>query len=142
MKVKYHLIISAFATAIYIGSTNTSSLLGAMFIFFSGCALDADHFLDLYLNNLPFSFNEDELALSHRTGEKLYVIFHSYEINLIFLLLYLATQNFAFLLMMGNLTIHLLADNLFNDVHLPAYFFFWRLSQKFNSRKIHLEEIR
>lgn len=147
MKVKYHFWMSFGIVAVYlIFSPDRNSIyattLNAFMILMCGCLIDVDHFIDVYLNHHRISFDEDQLAVMHKAGSKLYVIFHSYELNVVFFLFYLYSGNVALLWVMSSFTLHLIVDTLTNKVHILAYSMLWRLSQHFNSKKIHVGELQ
>ena len=100
--------------------------------------LDLDHYIDLFLYTLRQNivitplmiFTENYFAKS----EKVYVIFHSYEIVILLLLLSLFRNKIKkyLLLLASSVLIHILIDQLTYRPFILEYFFVYRLINGFS----------
>jgi hypothetical protein len=119
-----------FSLIIYLKSGN----LGYIIIFIlGGILIDVDHLVD-YSVFFKKRFNlKDFLNATFLESGKIYLILHSWEINLIVFLLGLAIKSNGLLLLALSLTIHLSIDNL-QRKNLLIYFFIYRIIKKFDAK--------
>ena len=115
---------------IYLQSRNLS--YAALFIA-GGVFVDLDHFIDYFLyHKLNFSV-KDFFSCGNLKSGKVYLVFHSWEINL-FLLLLSRVFNSPQLLLLGlGLSLHLGIDNLQRE-NPWCYFLVYRMLKRFESK--------
>lgn len=106
--------------------------------FLAGIFIDIDHFFDYYLNK-GFSLNIIDFYYTCIDFKftKFYVIFHSFELSLILLLV--AIMHPTNLMWWGiaiGVSQHLILDVIGNKIALKGYFFTYRLIKKFNLRRL------
>lgn len=109
--------------------------------FLGGVLVDVDHLFDYFLFfgpsfNLNYFINGYHFALS----EKIYVPFHGFEwvpllITMVFLVRKKVIKALILALALG-LFSHLIADTLLNKIPLKSYFFFYRVKQNFELKKL------
>lgn len=137
MKVRNHIISSGIISYIvYLLSANSMS--NAVASFLAGILIDADHFLDYFLN-YGFSCNLRNIyeVLDKMKINRIYLILHSYELLIIFWAsIFLIPLNSLYLAMAIGFTQHIFLDQIFNPVMPRAYFLSYRIINKFNKESI------
>ncbi len=102
--------------------------------FLGGIFIDLDHCLDFYLakRRNPFKYRElSNFSLREKDG-KLYLIFHSYELlTACWLWTWYGNPPMVWLGFLIGGTIHVIADQVTNPLKPLAYFFVYRLKQRF-----------
>jgi len=132
MTPKQHTIASAVTTAVF--ASFSHSWIANTACFLSGILIDVDHVLDymLYKKSFPWKYRSlTEFCDSKKQG-RLYLIFHSYELLLLFIGLG-ALLGFP-LLWLGvfvGVSVHLILDEIYNPLRPLAYFFIFRLKHDF-----------
>lgn len=131
LEICVHLVFTfIFSLIIYLKSGN----LGYFITFISGGILiDLDHLIDYFLFFKNRFKLKDFLNAAFIESGKVYLILHSWEINLIVFFLGLTIKSNGLLLLALSLTIHLSIDNLQRKNRL-AYFFTYRVINKFDAR--------
>lgn len=117
---------------VYLLSAN--SIPNAAASFLAGVLIDADHFLDYFLNR-GFSYNLMEIyeVLDKSRIKKIFLILHSYELLAIFWVsIFLIPLNSLCLAMAIGFTQHIFFDQIFNPVNSRAYFLSYRIINKFD----------
>jgi len=128
-----HFIVTVILSiVIYFISKN---ILFVLVTFCLGMFLDSDHLVDYFMYLIKFKrkFSTKEFISGSYFSEwkKFITPLHSWEIVLLNVLLYQITNNVIFVAITLALTEHYLIDYLTNDVNKKAYFFLFRLNNKF-----------
>lgn len=130
MKLTVHLGISAVAAVSAYNITSSHPL--SITLFLSGIFMDLDHLFDyMLLSKEEFSIRNLTLWYSEkRWNNKIYIIFHSYELLMVLLLLtFLLRNNILIGLAIGS-SLHLFADEIdnmhqeFDKRFSKGYYFF------------------
>lgn len=140
MKPVTHAVISLGVSALLL--TWTKSWAAAFACFLSGIFIDIDHHLDYCLmrGKFPFLYRElQDYCLTARNG-KLYIIFHSYELLLIFwiILTYYRLDGIWIGIAIG-MSVHLVCDQWSNPLKPLAYFITYRIKHGFEGKRLLLE---
>jgi len=140
MTVKQHIVLSAGISVIfYLAYRN---LIAAIVCLGSGLLIDFDHIPEFLIHHGSAKLNYRNFLLacsqtSLKSGElmfkKLYLFLHSYELALILLAVHAFTGNKIIAGIGFGFLFHIIADNIYNPVKLPAYFLIWRVYKKFNT---------
>ena len=133
LEISAHLILTClFSLIIYLKSANLNYVV--IFVC-GGILIDLDHFLDycLFFKN-RFKL-KDFLSHTYIASGKIYLILHSWEINLIVLFLGLILQNRALLILALSLALHLSIDNL-QRKNPFAYSLIYRITKRFDVKTI------
>ena len=141
MKLLGHTVLSLTVGGIlysYIGS-----FTGFLWFLIAGILVDLDHYLD-YVREKGVSFNYIKVYNICKRGnehfKKLTLILHSYEfLILLWVGIKLFDLNIVWQYASIGLTLHLIIDQLTNPVRPLAYFFCYRLLNKFDSKKIFVD---
>ena len=136
MKIKGHMVISIFFVFPYVISSLfvfPRDLLFLGIIWISGWIMDVDHLFDLFISEKRLVLNTDEARSLHRRIDKLFVIFHSYELSIVMLLV-LGFKPTTYCIIV-NFLCHLLIDTVSNEVKPFTYFFLYRLVNRFKNEK-------
>ena len=108
-----------------------------------GILIDLDHLLDYCLHKKKMCWRYKDLydyCIEEKQGRH-YEIFHSYELLLILWLLILYTWfNEIFFGFVFGMTVHILFDQLVNDVYPLAYFLICRMKYGFPKKIFHLDD--
>lgn len=147
MKPATHAVISLGVSALLL--TWTKSWAATLACFLSGIFIDIDHHLDYCLvrGKFPFFYRElQDYCLTARNG-KLYLIFHSYELLLIFwiILTHYRLDGIWIGIAIG-MSVHLFCDQWSNPLKPLAYFITYRIKHGFEAKRLlvegYLENIR
>lgn len=133
MQVKVHIISSAvLALVIYYFWRSPSASATA---FLGGILLDLDHLFDFWITKPahPFSIKEFMHPCEYmRQNRKVYVFLHNYELVI---LLWILTWHFNWHPIIFGLaagaTLHLILDDIGNELITFSYFFIYRAAKKF-----------
>jgi hypothetical protein len=136
MKVKNHVITSGVVSSvIYAVTKSPAAAIGS---FLAGALLDADHFIDYYLN-YGFSINLKAMhdAMNEYRLPKIYILLHSFELLSVFwaLVFLIPLSMFYFAVALG-LTQHIILDQIANPVMPRAYFLTYRIAHGFKRESI------
>lgn len=132
MRVGKHIIASGLIGGIWYYLFK--SIPEAFVCFLSGFLLDADHFIDYYLNH-PFTveFQKIHKACREIDLKKVYVVLHSYElVILMFLLGYMLPVGRVWFAATLGVTQHIMFDQFANPVRPFTYFLTYRISRGFD----------
>ena len=136
MKLKNHITVSLIFSAFLFAISKSWTIFTSSLI--SGVLIDCDHILD-YLWSYRKRFRVKEF-LNTCYCEKDYkcgVIFHSWELLAI---LSICASLMSWDPWIVGLTIgfaqHIVLDQIFNKTNRLTYFFFWRMKNRFNLKKI------
>ena len=105
------------------------SLGCAVISFIAGVAIDADHFIDYYLNH-PFTLNLNRIydAFEKPDLTKIYILLHSYEILIaLWLSVCLFSMSASWIALAIGLTQHMIFDIFTNPIRVRGYFFTYRI---------------
>lgn len=105
----------------------------AVACFLSGILLDVDHFIDFYLRKkkaLPAYEELVRFCMEEKEG-RIYLVLHSYELTLLLWVSAFFFPNLVWIGFLFGMTVHLLLDQFFNDIHPLAYFWVYRAHYKF-----------
>jgi len=131
MTATKHVIISGI-TGIAFGYF-MQSWLAFVSSFLGGILIDVDHIIDFYIRKKRISLSIKELenfCMKEKEG-KMYLIFHSYEL---ILALWLTAYFFPHVIWIGllfGMSVHLILDQIFNNVYPWAYFGCYRAKHGF-----------
>jgi hypothetical protein len=124
----------------------THSLLSSILCFFCGIAPDSDHIIEYVMQYGLKNFSlrriyETCLQCQRTKGkswvEKIYLIFHSFELVILFAAAAFVTKNIYLAAIALGYGGHLLLDFLGNSFWNPGlYFFSWRLLNAFETKKL------
>lgn len=136
MKVKDHIISSGIISSVFYVVTRSPA--GAAGSFLAGVLLDADHFVDYYLN---YGFSADlkkiHGVISEHRLPKIYILLHSFELLSIFwLFVFLIPLNIAYFAVALGSTQHIILDQICNPVMPRAYFLSYRITNDFKKESI------
>ena len=101
-----------------------------VFSFLGGILVDMDHFIDYFLYYRRFNL-KSFFSLEFVKSGKVYVLFHSWELTLLFLLAGTVTQSKPVLFFAISLAAHLLIDHVQKSNAL-FYFLTYRIIKKFD----------
>ncbi len=117
-----------FSSIIYFKSGNL--LYGLIFIL-GGIFIDLDHLIDYFLF-FKNRFNPaDFFKLNFIKSGKVYVFFHSWEINFLLFIFGLGIKSSPLLILTLGMSVHLIIDNL-QRKNLFFYFLIYRIIKKFD----------
>jgi len=102
----------------------------SVFIFvLGGIFIDLDHLIDYFAYQSKFRLS-DSLNSAHLDSGKVYVFFHSWEVNILILVLSLASHSKALFLLFAGMSIHVAIDNV-QRKNVFFYFLIYRLAKNF-----------
>jgi len=143
MKPSIHL-----ATSFFVGVVIwffTKSIYAGALCLASGVLVDSDHFIEFGIQhgwkNLTLK-NVYEVSLRTGTEEegprftRLYLIFHTAEIAILFWVAFICTQNIYLLAIAAGYSSHLILDSIGNTIFPHSYFMIWRIIKKFDTEKL------
>lgn len=136
-----HLILSLSAAFIgYIGFSEQYNFVSLLLIaLLAGFFVDIDHLFD-YFQAFGFKFRFDYFfkGYSFLKTDKIFVLFHSYELafTLILLSLFINGGHSLFFTAGLSLFLHILYDSVSNQTHPFTYFFLFRLIHGFDISKL------
>lgn len=110
----------------------------AVLSFIAGVVIDADHFLDFFLNH-PFTLKFSRIydAFEKQDLSRLYLVLHSYEILVIlWLSIYAFSMSASWIALAIGLTQHIIFDIFTNPIRVNGYFFTYRLCKGFKKEMI------
>lgn len=136
MKLKQHITISLFFSAFLFAVSKSWIISTSSFI--SGFLIDIDHVLD-YFWGFRKQFSVKEFFEDHYNGKILFimVIFHSWEL-LALLNIYAFTMSWNpwIIGITIGFTQHVVLDQIFNNPNTWWFFFFWRLNNGFDVKRM------
>lgn len=115
--------------------TATGSWTGTLTCLISGILIDVDHHFDIWIYRKKFLWKLKDLYhfCDKEKKGRLHLIFHSYELLVLFwILIFLFKLSFFWSGMAVGVTIHILLDQLFNELQPWTYFFTYRLKHGFS----------
>lgn len=134
MRPKYHFVATSLISLVFLYTTN--SIFGALFVFIFGFFLDLDHLLDFWILQRKISFRNIKISDEFYKYRKVYVILHSYEVFLIFLLIGFNFLNDVTIGMMIGYFSHIFMDIVGNYLTKPLnplfYSVIYRYVKKFD----------
>ena len=136
MKLKQHIIISLFFSAFLFAVSKSWIIFTSSLI--SGFLIDCDHIFD-YFWGFRKRFRVKEFFDDHYNDKILFilVIFHSWELlALLSICAFLMTGNPWIIGITIGFTQHVVLDQIFNKPNRWLYFFFWRLKNGFDAKKM------
>ncbi|MBU2541299.1 MAG: metal-dependent hydrolase [Candidatus Omnitrophica bacterium] len=125
--------ITSFAASLVVYSW-LDSLLAAIICFLGGTLIDLDHIPEyLSIKNREFSLKALYYSNIVKDKERIYIVFHSFElVFLLWLMILLFEFNLFWTAFAIGITMHLVFDLFRNPIASPgAYFFLYRLSRGF-----------
>ena len=138
MRPTHHLIISAGFGAAYGAAMNSWS--GAAAVVISGVLIDLDHHIEYYIahKKIPWSYKElKRFCAAHQEWNKIYLIFHSYELLVIlWLSAYIFQWNTFWTGIVVGMTQHMICDEFYNPIRPLGYFWWYRIKHGFAREKI------
>ena len=133
MRVKEHILASSTLAIVFYYFTH--SLPGAGLVLFSGIFIDLDHLFDFWITRPvnPFSIKEFMHPCKYmRENRKVYVFLHNYELVI---MLWILAWHFSWppiiLGIASGITLHLILDDIGNELITFSYFFIYRAVKKF-----------
>jgi len=142
MKPISHVAVSA-VTSVVFGYV-TQSWTATLACFISGILFDLDHVLDyiIHKKRIPFRLSELEAFCSEEKGGKLYLIFHCYELMILYWLLVVIFGAGVFWIGIGiGITIHFIADEIVNPLRPLSYWFVYRIKHRFDKKGIFKKDL-
>ena len=136
MKLKQHITISLFFSAFLFAISKSWIIFTSSFI--SGVLIDCDHIID-YFWEFGKHFRVKEIFDVHRNEKTLFlmIIFHSWELlSLLSICAFSMSWNPWIVGVTMGFTQHIVLDQIFNKPDRRTYFFFWRLKNSFNVKKM------
>jgi len=143
MKPSIHFATS-FSVGLIIWFFTKSVYAGALCLA-SGVLVDSDHLVEFGIQHgwrkLTFK-NVYETSLRTGTREegprftKLYLIFHTVEVALLFWAAVIYTKNIYLLAIAAGYSSHLVLDSIGNPFYPRSYFMTWRIIKKFNIKEL------
>lgn len=141
MSLFFHELIHFF-TSFFVGYLGMKIFEPNIFFFLTSYAagffVDVDHLFDYFFAfGLHFKIGFFFTGKQFLKSDKLYIIFHSFELEIILIFLYLFIQsNPLFLIFFISHITHLISDIFINHMPLKSYFFFYRLKNNFDLKKL------
>lgn len=137
MNVKYHFVVAVIMSIMIFFLFKDLTI--SIFFFLSSFFIDVDHILDYWIHRKMFklSFKDFMKMCKEYKVIKVVILFHSYELIVIFLLILLFWYNKLFVGIIIGMTTHILIDVLSNPILLRSYSFIFRFFHKFNHTKIY-----
>ena len=137
MTPRNHVMASAITSSIF--AFLTRSWEGTTACFLSGIFIDIDHHFDLWLYKKKILLHPKHIYqfCEREKDGKLHLIFHSYELLVIFWIV-IAAFHLSFLwrgLAVG-MSVHLILDQIGNALKPGVYFLFYRIKNKFSKEAI------
>lgn len=133
MRVREHILASSTLAIVFYYFTHSAA--GAATAFLSGVFIDLDHLFDFWITKPahPFSIKEFMHPCEYmRQNRKVYVFLHNYELVI---LLWILTWHFNWHPIIFGLaagaTLHLILDDIGNELITFSYFFIYRAAKKF-----------
>ncbi len=136
MKLKHHITISLFFSAFIFAISKSWIIFTSSLI--SGVLIDCDHIFD-YFWEFRNRFSVKEFFDVYYNGKMLFsmTVFHSWELlALLSICAFSMSWNPWIIGTTIGLTQHVVLDQIFNKPSRWAYFFFWRLKNDFNMKKM------
>ena len=136
MKLQHHITISLFFSAFLFAVSKSWIIFTSSLI--SGVLIDCDHVLD-YFWEFRKRFRVKEFFDIHYNEKNLFfmVIFHSWELlALLSICAFSMSWNPWIVGVTIGFTQHIILDQIFNTSNRWTYFFFWRLRNGFNMKKM------
>ena len=131
MMLTGHVIASSVTSLAFYGVVQSWPATLACFL--SGILIDLDHVVDYWLiRKMHCSYKElKEFCLTDRK-EKVYLFFHSIELlALLWAAYFYYSMNIIWLGVLTGLSVHMLFDQLTNDVYPATYFIIYRFKRGF-----------
>ncbi|MEA3346558.1 MAG: hypothetical protein U9Q21_00520 [Candidatus Auribacterota bacterium] len=135
-----HTIASGITSLVFMAISRSS--MGAFACFISGIFLDLDHLIDYILRKKRICFRLSELEnfCTNEKEGKLYLFLHNYELLVVlWVLTFLFFNHPIWVGLLFGMSVHLLLDQIYNQVHPLAYFWFYRAKAGF-PQKIFFKE--
>lgn len=120
------------------------SFLGFLWFSIVGIFIDLDHYVD-YIREHGISFDCKEVyntcKYGHKTFRKLTLVLHSYELLLsLWLAIILFNLSILWKYVAISFTLHLFIDQITNPISPFGYFFWFRIANNFETKKIFMEK--
>lgn len=135
MKPQVHLIVSLILSLIFYYFSH--SIFAASFVLAAGFLIDLDHLPDYWLYRRRFVINKDFFTDYHMKLGRIFIVFHSIELWLVFIILLIGFGHYVIALaaILG-FGLHIIMDFSTNGVHALGYFFVFRLLNGFRAERI------
>jgi len=107
---------------------------GLLLIWLGGIFIDVDHYLDYVkeTGDKRISLRRLEDYFYNLKEQKLYCIFHSYELMiLLFIINFFYLKHHYLYGLLAGLAVHIILDAIFNPVKIQCYLFLYRLKHDF-----------
>lgn len=123
----------------------TKSFYTAALCFASGVLVDADHVIEYIIHHRFKNFTFKKIyQASEETGKqkgaykfnRLYLVFHTGEVALLFWLAAIIAKNIYFLGIAVGYTSHLILDSIGNKLRPKFYFMTWRILDRFSTEEL------
>ncbi len=132
-----HMIASAVTSAAFAAATH--SWEGTLACFLSGILIDIDHHFDLWIHRKKILFQLKHIYdfCEKEKNGKFYLVFHSYELLAIFWMgvIFLHLNNIWWGMAVG-LSVHLLLDQIGNNLKPGTYFLWYRIKNNFSKESV------
>lgn len=135
MKPKTHIISSTLLALVFYYFTK--SIIGSIAAFASGVFIDLDHLVDFWLSHpqKPFSLKEFFFPNNYmKRNQKAYVPLHSYELAILLWVVVISRGALSAPWLLGvslGITLHLILDDIGNNMKTFSYFLIFRIYKKF-----------
>lgn len=120
----------------FLGSYFQIDVISIIAILFFGWLIDVDHLFDYLIFCIRDKTKPNLYAFLDskyfKLNKKIYLPLHSWEICSVFLILFLISFQVNFLLIFLSYSLHLIQDQLTNNVKYHTYFLFIRAKYNFN----------
>lgn len=116
----------------------TKSVYAALLCFLSGIFVDFDHIVEfiIHFGRKDFNFRKIYQVCEEMLFDRLYLIFHSAEIAILFWAAALYTKNIYLLSIAVGYSSHLLLDFIGNPIHAFSYFIIRRFIRGFETDRL------
>ena len=140
MRPAYHFAasFSAGAALWYFSKSFSAGLLCVLL----GVIIDFDHVIEYVLHYgwEGLSIKKVYDACDNLSFSKLYILFHTWEVAILFWAAYFITKNIYILALSLGYSTHLVLDAIANPLHPHSYFMLWRAHKKFRTKDIRKKE--
>lgn len=138
MRLSEHVVLSAVVSVVVWAATKSPELTVSCFL--SGIFIDLDHLYDFYVAKKRLTFSHKELVqycVKEKAGQ-LILFLHSYELfAILWILAAVFKMGDLYLGTLIGMTIHMIADQIFNPLKKPwGYFFIYRYKLGFEKKAI------
>ena len=142
MSPQNHVVASTITSCAFFFCTHSGEGTAACFL--SGILIDIDHHFDLWIYKKKFLLGLKDIYhfCEKEKGERLYLIFHSYElIFLLWLSLFVFHLNLIWWGMAIGVSVHMIFDQILNPLRPGVYFLWYRIKNNFDKACIYPREV-